>query len=86
MMFLRIECTKFGGEAPKKFEGTCGVPVFFIFKASTRQFTTRRIYKFIREIYAMLAPPDFPPSTISGLTGSHDLASKSHGFPQSDSA
>ena len=27
---LRIECTKFGGEAPKKLEGTCGAPIFFI--------------------------------------------------------
>jgi len=27
---LRIECTKFGGEAPKKREGTCGAPIFFI--------------------------------------------------------
>lgn len=30
MMSLRIECTKFGGEAPKKLEGTCGAPIFFI--------------------------------------------------------
>lgn len=30
MMSLRIECTKFGGEAPKKPEGTCGAPIFFI--------------------------------------------------------
>lgn len=30
MMSLGIECTKFGGEAPKKFEGTCGAPIFFI--------------------------------------------------------
>lgn len=30
MMSLRIECTKFGGEAPKKVEGTCGAPIFFI--------------------------------------------------------
>ena len=30
MMCLRIECTKFGGEAPKKLEGTCGAPIFFI--------------------------------------------------------
>ena len=29
-MSLRIECTKFGGEAPKKLEGTCGAPIFFI--------------------------------------------------------
>ena len=26
MMSLRIECTKFGGEAPEKHEGTCGAP------------------------------------------------------------
>ena len=30
MMSLRIEYTKFGGEAPKKLEGTCGAPIFFI--------------------------------------------------------
>ena len=30
MMSLRIECTKFGEEAPKKLEGTCGAPIFFI--------------------------------------------------------
>ena len=30
MMSLRTECTKFGGEAPKKPEGTCGAPIFFI--------------------------------------------------------
>ena len=33
MMSLRIECTKFGGEAPKKLEGTCGAPIFFIPKS-----------------------------------------------------
>lgn len=33
MMSLRIECTKFGGEAPKKIEGTCGAPIFFIPKS-----------------------------------------------------
>ena len=30
MMSLRIECTKFGGQALKKLEGTCGAPIFFI--------------------------------------------------------
>ena len=30
MMSLLIECTKFGGEAPKKLKGTCGAPIFFI--------------------------------------------------------
>ena len=30
MMSLRIECTKFGGEAPKKSEGNCAVPSFSI--------------------------------------------------------
>ena len=33
MMSLRIESTKFGGEAPKKIEGTCGAPIFFIPKS-----------------------------------------------------
>ena len=27
MTSLRIECTKFGGEAPKKLEGTCGASI-----------------------------------------------------------
>ena len=30
MMSLRLESTKFGREAPKKLEGTCGTPIFFI--------------------------------------------------------
>ena len=30
MMSLRLECTKFGATAPKKLEGTCGAPFFFI--------------------------------------------------------
>ena len=34
MMSLRIQCTKFGGKAPKKFEGTCGSPIFFIPKSA----------------------------------------------------
>ena len=33
MMSLRIECTKFGGEAPKKIGGTCGAPILSIPKS-----------------------------------------------------
>ena len=57
MMSLRIECTKFGGEAPKKFEGTCGGPIFFIPKFALGNLLHEGFT--IREISTMLAVSEY---------------------------
>ena len=56
MMSFRIECTKFG-EAPKKFEGTCGTPIFFIPKFILGNLLHEGFT--IREISTILAVSEF---------------------------
>lgn len=48
MMTLRIECSKFGEQAPRKCQGSCGAPVFLIPKSVLQNlveegFTVREI-------------------------------------------
>lgn len=84
MRFLRIECTKFGEEAAKKFEGTCGAPIFSIPKLLLgnllQEGFTNLSGKFLswrRQTFHQVRIQD---------SRSHDLTSKSRGFPQSDPA